>query len=292
MLLMFLGYLFRRFGIFPEQTPQVLNLYIIYVSLPAMVLLEVPKITLSTDMLVPILLPWVITLLGAMTIYIASRVCGWSRSTTGALLLVGVLGNTSFLGIPIVSYYFGSEALPYVMIYDQLGTFLLLSTYGSVVIALYSSSSRVSVGATIKKIFTFPPLVALLIALSIQGLSFATPITHTLSTLAGTLVPIALISVGYGLQLKIPREDLSAFIIGLSTKLILLPLYAFGIIYLLDIDGLGVSVSILESAMGPMITAGIVASLAGFSTRLSSSIIGYGVILSFATTAVVVGFLS
>jgi len=291
MLLMLLGYLFKRFAVFPEQTPQVLNLYIIYISLPAMVLLEVPKIELSSDMLVPILLPWISTAFGAMSIYLFSRIYRWDRRTTGALLLVGVLGNTSFLGIPIVGYYYGDTALPYVMIYDQLGTFLILSTYGSVVVALYSSHGKVSISGTIKKVFTFPPFIALLVALSLGGVSFASSITDILSTLGNTLVPLALISVGYSLQLKIPREEMSAFVIGLSTKLILLPIYAFSIVYLLDIEGLAVSVSILESAMGPMITAGIVASLAGFSTRLSSSIIGYGVMLSFVTTAVVVRLL-
>ncbi len=288
---MFAGYLFRRFSIFPEQTPQVLNLFIIYVSLPAMVLLEVPRIKFSSEMLVPILLPWAVTILGAITIYILSLLFRWSRETTGALLLVGVLGNTSFLGIPIVGYYFGASAMPYVIIYDQLGTFLALSTYGAVVIALYSTESRVNPAHIIKKIFTFPPFIALIIAFMLQGISFAEYITDMLSITANTLVPIALISVGYSLQLKIPREHISAFSMGLVTKLLILPIYAFSIIHIFSLDGLAAKVSVLESAMGPMITAGIVASLAGFSARLSSSIIGYGVLLSFFTTAVVNWFL-
>lgn len=288
---MLVGYLFRRFNIFPEQTPQVLNLFIIYISLPAMVLLEVPKITLSTDMLVPILLPWILTVLGAITIYIFSRIFEWSKETTGTLLLVGVLGNTSFLGIPIVIYYYGTEALPYVMIYDQLGTFLALSTYGAVVIAIYSDNARADVSHIIRKIFTFPPFVALIIAFGFHGISFVHYASDILSTLAHTLIPIALISVGYSLQLKIPKEHISAFGLGLITKLVLLPIYAFGIVYILGLKGLSTDVSILEGAMGPMITAGIVASLAGFSAKLSSSIIGYGVILSFFTTAIVSWFL-
>lgn len=288
MLMMFCGYLFKRFNIFPAQTPQVLNLFIIYVSLPAMVLLYVPKITFSSEMLIPIMISWVTLICGAITIYILSKIFNWDKKTTGVLLLVGVLGNTSFLGIPIVSYYFGVTALPYVMIYDQLGSFLALSTYGAIIVAIYSSDDRIYIKHIIKKVITFPPFIALIIAFFLQGIEFNTGILNNLELLANTLVPIALISVGYSLQLKVPKDEFSAFSMGLITKLILIPIYAFIIVYIFSLEGLAVDVSILESAMGPMITAGILATNAGFSARLSSSIIGYGILLSFITTAGVV----
>ncbi len=288
---MFAGYLFKRYNIFPEQTPQVLNLYIVYISLPAMVLLEVPRIIFSNDIFIPIVIPFVVTILGAITIYIFSLVFKWADKTTGVLLLVGVLGNTSFLGIPIVNYYLGQEALPYVMIYDQLGTFLLLNTYGAIIVAIYSSDGQLHIKHIVKKIFTFPPFVALLIAFILHGIDFGLSVVNILGTLSNTLVPVALISVGYSLQLKIPKEDFSAFSLGLITKLILIPIYAFIVVYIFSLEGLAVDVSILESAMGPMITAGIVASMAGFSQRLSSSIIGYGVLLSFITTYMVAAFI-
>ncbi|MEA3512060.1 MAG: AEC family transporter, partial [Campylobacterota bacterium] len=286
--LMFCGYLFRIYKIFPEQTAQVLNKYIIYVSLPAMVLLEVPKIILSKDIFIPLIIPWVITICGAFTIYVLSKLFNWDNKTTGVLLLVGVLGNTSFLGIPIVSHYLGDDALPYVMIYDQLGSFLLLSTYGAIVVSLYSNKNEKPNSKDIlKKIFTFPPFIALILASFLHGIKFGEKTIDILSLLGDTLVPIALISVGFSLQLKIEKKDLSAFSFGLSTKLILIPFYSFIIVYIFNLDGLATDVSILESAMGPMITAGIVASASGFNEKLSSSIVGYGVVLSFLTTAIV-----
>lgn len=289
--LMFVGYLFNKYHIFPEQTPQVLNLFIVYVSLPAMVLLEVPRIIFSNDIFILIAIPFSVTIMGAFTIYVLSKLFNWNDKTTGVLLLVGVLGNTSFLGIPIVRYYLGTEALPYVMIYDQLGTFLLLNTYGAIVVAIYSSDGELKTKHILKKIFTFPPFVALIIAFILHGIQFSLGTINILETLSNTLVPVALISVGYSLQLKIPKEDFSAFSFGLITKLVLIPLYAFIIIYSFSFEGLAIDVSILESAMGPMITAGVVASMAGFSQRLSSSIIGYGVLLSLITTYFVANIL-
>ncbi|MEA1914003.1 MAG: AEC family transporter [Campylobacterota bacterium] len=290
-ILMALGYMFNKFKIFPEQTPLVLNLYIIYVSLPAMVLLHVPKIVLSLDMFFPIVIPWVITLLGALSILALSNIFHWNKQTTGALLLVGVLGNTSFLGIPIVEFYLGTHALPYVMIYDQLGTFLALSTYGGIVIALYSKNGKVHARTILIKIFTFPPFMALIVAFALSGYTFYPSINTVLSNLANTLVPVALVAVGFSLRLKIPKEDLSAFISGLGVKLILLPSFAFIIAGVFNLEGLAVDVSILESGMGPMITAGAVATIAGLSARLCSAIIGYGILFSFLSTYVVAYFL-
>jgi len=285
---MSLGYLFNKFNIFPSQTPQVLNMYIIYVSLPAMVLLYIPKITFSAQMGIPIFISWAVTFLGFITILILSKICKWDNKTTGTLMLVGVLGNTSFLGIPIVSYYYGISVLPYVMIYDQLGSFLALSTYGAIIVAVYSKNHKLNMKHIIIKIVQFPPFIALVIAFIFHGIELNTTTINILSQLANTLVPIALISVGFSLQLKIPKEHIGAFSFGLISKLVFIPFYAFSLVYILNLQSIASSVSILEAGMGPMITAGILASISGFSERLSSSIVGYGVILSFITTAVVV----
>jgi len=292
--LMVVGYIFKKTQLFPKQTADVLNLFVIYVSLPAIVLLEVPKIEFSNDVMIPILIPWVVTFFGAITILVLSKIFQWSRDITGALLLVGVLGNTSFVGIPLVSHYYGTESLPYVMIYDQLGTFLLLSTYGAFVVAVYSGNSHIKVKPShiLIKILKFPPFISLMIAFGLHGVEFNEEITKSLSVLGNTLIPLALISVGFSLQLKLDKHEILPFSLALGTKLFLIPIYAFAIVFLFDFDGLVADVSILESAMGPMITAGVVASMAGFAPRLTSAIVGYGILFSIFTTAIVVGLLN
>lgn len=287
--LMLLGYTLKKLKIFPEQTSQVLNLFIIYISLPAIIINEVPKITFSSEIMIPVFIAWVTTILGAISILIFSKLFKWNKNTTGALLLVAVLGNTSFIGIPMVSHYFGTEGLPYVIIYDQMGTFLALSTYGAVVVAIYSNNggTKVSVQNVLKKIFKFPPFISLLIAFALNGIEFNSDVSRALSTLGNTLIPLALISVGYNLQLKIPKKDISPFIMGITNKLILLPIFAFIIVHIFGFEGFITDISLLESAMGPMITAGVVASMAGLAPKLVSSILGYGIFISIATIATI-----
>jgi predicted permease len=285
--LMLLGYMLKRSKIFPEQTAHVLNLFVIYISLPAIIINEVPKITFTSEVMIPVFIAWVTTILGAITVLILAKIFKWNRHTTGALLLVGVLGNTSFLGIPMVSYYYGVSGLPYVIIYDQLGSFLALSTYGALVVAIYSDHGTVSVKGILNKIFKFPPFISLMIAFALNGVEFNPEISKALATLGNTLIPLALIAVGFNLQLKIPKKDMSPFILGIANKLIMLPIFAFIVVYVFKFEGFITDISIFESAMGPMITAGVVATMAGLAPKLVSSILGYGIFISILTTAIV-----
>ena len=91
-LFVLLGILFRRIKAFPNETAQVLNMFALYVSLPAVILLKAPELTLSTQNIVAAIVPWCMLLLSATIILLLSKQCNWSRPTIGVLLLVVPLG--------------------------------------------------------------------------------------------------------------------------------------------------------------------------------------------------------
>ena len=281
------GYLINIKEIFPKNAPIILNQFILYISLPAMTLLQIPRLSLSFEVLIPVAIAWVVMGMSAMLVFYLSKLFKFSREVTGSLMLVGVLSNTSFVGIPLMQAYFGDSALPYVLMYDQLGSFLMLSTYGTFISVYYSNKQNVDIKAITVKILTFPAFLSLLVSLLFIGTIFPPVVTSVLSTLANTIVPLALVSVGLQLRFKLPREDLKPFFTALSVTLIFAPLIAMGMAYSLEWESLAANVSIMEAALGPMITAGAVASMAGLAPRLSSAIVGYGIIISFFTTWVV-----
>ncbi|EDZ62639.1 transport related membrane protein [Sulfurimonas gotlandica GD1] len=279
-----IGYIINKRDIFPKDTPIILNQFILYISLPAMALLQIPKLSFSFEVLIPIIIAWLVMGISALVIFYISKILKFSKEITGALMLVGVLGNTSFVGIPVIQAYFGDSALPYVLMYDQLGSFIMLSTYGTFISVYYSSAKDVDVKAIAIKIITFPPFLSLLVALFFIGTTFHPVITSVLSSLAGTIVPLALVAVGLQLKFKLPSEDVKPFFSALGVKLLLSPIIAILISFIFSWDNQASMVSIMEAGMGPMITAGAVASMAGLAPRLSSAIVGYGVLLSFLTT--------
>ena len=95
-----IGMTLKRIPAFPEESGNVLNLFVIYISLPALVLLKIPELVFSRNLLVPALMPWGMLIFSCVLILILSRLLKWERATTGCLLLLIPLGNTSFFRNP------------------------------------------------------------------------------------------------------------------------------------------------------------------------------------------------
>lgn len=295
-LLLILAYLaiglsLKRLHLMPVNTGQVLNQYVINVAVPAMILLHLPKLELNTDVLLPALMPWLLYPLAVGLILLAARAFSWSRELTGAMLIVVPLGNTSFLGFPMVETFFGTAGLPYAVIYDQVGSFIALAFIASTFAAVYSnqqdgSQAPQGVLTIAKKLLTFPPVVALFIALLFGQTEYPRVIQPLVENLAATLVPVVMIAVGFQLHFRIPREDLFPFGFAMVVKLVLMPLIAYGVIRGLGANGLAAQVTVLEASMPFMISAGAIAIGAGLKPRFVASLVGYGVLFGLVTVPI------
>lgn len=279
-----LGFILQKTQTFPKEAPLILNQFILYISLPAMALLEIPRLHFSQEVLIPVAVAWTVMGASALLILLVSKYFAFDKKTKGALLLVGVLGNTSFLGIPIIEAYFGQKALGYVLMYDQLGTFIALCSYGTIVAVYYSSTQTLNTAAIVRRIFTFPPFLALLLALFFIQTPFPPVLVSVLGSLSSTIVPLALVAVGLQLQFRLAKSELKPFVVALLSTLIFAPLAALTLALIFAAPSLAWSVSVMEASMGPMITAGVLASMSGLAPRLSTAIVGYGTLLSFTTS--------
>lgn len=285
-LCLIIGLLLQRVKAFPKNTPVVLNQYILYVALPAMALYYLPKIVLGFDLLFPALVAWISFGLSFLFFSFIGKHYGWSRSLTGCLIITGGLGNTSFVGIPVIEALYGKEGLKTLIIVDLPGTFIVLSTLGILVATTFSRKKES--GSLFKKLFGFPPFIAFLfgIALSVIKVDFPEELSETFKTLAATISPIALISVGYQLRFKKESRHYPHLVLGLTFQLIILPAVILGLYYgIFGKTDLATKVCVIEAAMAPMITGAILASSYGLKPQLSNMMVGFGIPLSFITIA-------
>jgi predicted permease len=284
--LLLLGMGLNRLKIIPKNGSQVLNLFIIYVSLPALILLQVPRLTFSKSLLVPVLLPWAMLIISAMLVLAVSRVFKWPRPTTGALMLMVPLGNTSFFGIPMVEAFWGMDSVSYAVLYDQFGSFLALTTYGSIILATYSGSEKPTAAAILKKICLFPPFIALVLGLFTMSIPYPPVLLAVLKGIAASLVPVVMVAIGLQITLKLPPGSWTPFSVGLAIKLVAAPLIAIGLCFLFNQHSLAAKVSVFEAGMPPMVTAGALALLAGLAPELTAALVGLGLMVSFLTLPV------
>jgi len=284
-LCMILGVALQRVKAFPVNSHQVLNQFVIYISLPALALFYIPKIEISTQLLFPLGIAWIGFSLAFLFFTLLGKYFGWSKKLIGCLILTGGLGNTSFVGFPVIEALYGKKGLETAIIVDQPGTFVVMATLGIIVASLYSKGTP-NPKAIASKILFFPPFIAFFLAvmMNLLKLDFMQDLQSVFQRLGNTVTPIALVAVG--LQLKIDRrsQHWNFLTLGLLFKLIITPLFfLIGYKFILKGNGIEVDVSILESAMAPMITAAILASSYGLKPKLSSMMIGFGIPISFLT---------
>ena len=281
-----LGLFLRRSGRLPDNAAASLNGFVVHISLPALTLTYVHGLKLDTNLILPALMAWVMFGIGCGFFWLAARALGFSRATTGGLMLTGGLANTSFIGLPMIETFYGPQFLGLGILIDQLGSYFVLSTLGILVASLYSGHSM-NAKTVIRKIVLFVPFQAFVLALLLMPFEYPIWLDELLKRLGATLVPIALVSVGYQLQLSQVRGKAYALTVGLVFKLAVAPaLILLLFAGVLGAEGPVLSVTVFEAAMGPMIGASIVAIDHELDPPLLTLMVGVGIPLSFLTLPV------
>ena len=278
-----LGLLLQQIRVMPADSAKVLNLVVLYVCLPAAVLRVAPQLTLTPSLFAIAAVPWVLLGVTVGVVTLLARAFRWPNSTRAVLLLTVALGNTSFLGYPLTVALIGEAALPYAVVYDQFGAFLILSTFGLYVLARYGGDARPTARDVLTRLATFPPLWALLVGFTVMPAEPPHWVASGLQRLSDALLPLAMLAIGLAIQLAPPREDLAPLATGLVLKLAVMPALALLLVPLFGLTGTMAQVTVFESAMPSMVTAGALAISHGLAPRLAAAMVGYGVLLSLAT---------
>lgn len=278
-----LGYLSARRNWMPPGAHAVINAWLLRIAFPALVLEQVPKLAWDHRLLFAAATPWITVLGAALLIPWIGRRAGWSRSSVGALVLTCGLGNTAFVGLPMIQALAGPQALGPALIADQLGSFLALSTVGVMLASVYAGD-RLDPRELFRRLLRFPPFIALLLAFGVRALGgWPEPVAQVLHRLGDTLTPLALFAVGLQFRFGAWRGRTGLIAVGLGWKLVLAPLAAVGVAVAAGVGGLPMLAGVLQAAQGPMITAGILAQEHRLDPELVNLVVGAGILASFVT---------
>ena len=283
LLMLALGYAFQRLRVLPDNAAQTLNLVVLYVCLPAAVLRYAPRLHLEPSLVGVALVPWLLLLASILLVGLFARLLHFRDDERAVLLLTVALGNTSFLGYPLTRALIGEHALPYAVIYDQFGAFLILSTYGLWVLARYGGERPPTGAAMLRRIATFPPILALLVGFTVMPVEPPAWFAGALQRLSDALLPLAMLTIGLSVKLALPRDELKPLAAGLLLKLLAMPALAWLLVRAMGMGGDMARVTVLESAMPSMVTAGALAISHDLAPRLAAAMVGYGLLLSLLT---------
>ena len=282
-----LGIGLRLSGAIDEKGPAAINAVIINMPLPALAILYAHDLPLGPELILPAAMAWIVFGLSCLLfLLVLRRLPGMDRATRVCLVLTAGLGNTSFVGLPMIEAFFGHEYLGVGMLCDTAGTFMALAIPG-IILAAGVSGEKIGGRVLARRVLLFPPLIAIVAGFALQPVPYPGWFVSILERMGATLSPLALLSVGLTLRFGAIRSHARELLLGLGFKLVLAPLIIFVLyLFVLDATDTAARVTVFESAMGPMITGGIVAMTYGARPSLAAAMLGVGIPLSFLTLPV------
>ena len=255
--LIFIGYISRYLGVLREEDRSVLNKVVVYISMPSTVFLTILKNVSPKELplfiKLPILIFLIFTICGVIG-YILGRCLKLERKSIGGLILVCALGNTGFLGYPVIYGFYGDPGLVRAIFCDMGSVIasLLIGTFVGVTFGEGKEEKNTSL-YILKELLKFPPLLACILSILCVTLGIGIKdipafLVDTLNYLSKATVPLIMISLGLSLSPG-STYTIKYGILALLVRSGVAPLLALLLSLLLSIEGLERKVLILQSAM-------------------------------------------
>ena len=197
-----LGFIFGRIKIFDLSHAKVLNLFLFYIAVPALIIKFVAQSEIGQIDLKQIISYFLMQgSLGLITFLITSNF--FKRPVQASIIwsLMVALSNHVTLLLPITKIYFGTEVITQVTSIILMDSIILLS-----VITFFlelTTQKNIQVSVFLRKLFFNPMITSIVIGVVLFSFKIDildTPIDYILSVLAASVSPIGLFAIGITLS--------------------------------------------------------------------------------------------
>jgi malate permease and related proteins len=250
----------------------------VYILAPALVIDGLYRTTLSGNNIGVILLGFaLISLLMAIVVEIIAYCCNLDADTRKSLMAAAVLPNNGNMGLPVASFALGAAGLERAIIY-MIGSSILL--FG--IIPAYLRGKSFLSG--FRLVFRLPLIWSIFIGINFQAFSIHLPLQldRGIEYLGDAAIPLALIILGVQLshqKLAIGKLEL----LGAFLRLLVAPLFAYGIGNSLGLTGIDFKILILQSAMPTAVNTVVLVTEFGGSATLMARTVVVTTLASFLT---------
>jgi predicted permease len=265
------GVVLRVTGILGKTDARPLNAVIIYAGLPAFVFRAIQGARIGPMTGVVVLVAWVAFLLSVGFAFAVQVRLRLPRERAGGFLLASALGNTGYLGYPLVAAWLGASAVPDAVFSDVFGTVFALVLVGLPIAARFGTHTE-GYPHPLREIVTFPAVIALALGLVSRTLVLPDLVSSGLDLLASMVAPLIMISVGLSLGFRAVSGAAVPLMAVVLIKLLVSPLIAIGMGSLL-LGGDQFRVAVLEAGMPSMMLSYVVGERFGLDTEFIAAAI-------------------
>jgi len=301
-LLIILGYGLKRLRVMHPAHVPILNDLVLNVTLPALILLGLLRApALSPRLGLPVLVMFLSEMAALGSVYALGRGLHLPRRLLGATLMVGVFGNTSFIGYPLTLALFPKQ-FPTTILLDQFGMTLPMYVTAALVGARMGGGG--GHGAAIGRFFRSPIFASAMLGLFLHSLPTlpllaSVPLLHRIGLILmqclgyldqGT-TPLVLLALGVALQPGAAFKQPYALLLACGAKLLLCPLLVWLLCRAFGVSGEVRADTLLETAMPTAVLASVLSGQNDMEGDFAVGVVFTATVLSALTIPLLLTFL-
>lgn len=223
-LIMLLGKILEKRNIIGEAFIQSTDRYVFYIALPALVFRDLTENNISSHFdLGYVIFCFTVTLVVILSIWGLTELFMKSKSEQGAFIQASYRSSAAILGLAFIDNMYSNAGMAPLMI---IGAVPLFNIFAVIILTIKGGDNEkhIDMKTTVASIFKNPILLGILIALPFAFLDIHLPmfLNKTISSLAATASPLALLSIGAGFEGRKAIKKVKPAAIAAFIKLFLL----------------------------------------------------------------------
>jgi malate permease and related proteins len=281
-----IGFILGR--MLPATVPINLGKLLFWVGVPTSIIAFLRKTDLSGQIWIAPGIAFTAIFFGALLCWLAIRIQKHEghtilqKSTQGSLLLASMVGNTGYLGYPVILSVVGTQYFAWALFYDLLGTTLGAYGLGVALAARYGESVKNYWHIT-KAIIINPALWSFVAGLLVRQITLPTVIISCLDFTAWTSIAASLILIGMRLSKLSSWGSLKLASISLIIKMIIVPMILGLSLSSFGLTGKTAQVLVLQMAMPPAFATLVLAETFNLDRELAVTALAIGSMILLIT---------
>ncbi|UCG53236.1 MAG: AEC family transporter [Candidatus Latescibacterota bacterium] len=271
-----LGVLLRRTRVLRKEDGGLLLKIVFYLALPSLILLSVPDIEISRDLVVLPIIAVVIVLVTGLAALLFFRPRASERPLFGVTIVGSMIMNTNFL-YPFILVVYGSAGFATAVVFD-VGNASLVLTLVYYIACRFGSGGSGSKNA-LRRLIASPPLWALAagLILNVAGVTIGSHVRTFLTSIGNLLIPLVMLALGVYFSPRLVRWPLllGVLLIRSGGGLIL----AFLFTSLFGLEGLTRSIVLICGAAPIGYNTLVFSSLAKLDVEFAASLLSTSILL-------------
>ncbi|MDA0266152.1 MAG: AEC family transporter [Cyanobacteria bacterium] len=240
-----------------QVLPAYLGRFLFLVGVPLSIVNFLHRADLSGGVFMAPVVAWGVMALALLCsrFWIRPQQADWPRPAQGTFSLATMLGNTGYIGFPVVLLLpkLGPDYFGWALFYDVMGTILGAYVVGVILAAQYGHQPDGTPVkpwySNLKELFKNPTILAFVAGLALRPVPFPELLDQGLNGFAWSIVMLSLVLMGIRLQQLSSWGNLQRAAAAVSMRMLLIPLVVGMVLTAVGMAGPPRLVMVLQAGM-------------------------------------------